>query len=345
MSFLSFGTKPTGARLEKIRQSPNFKDGAFRNIHPTEVTLPGVSFTRMLKDYLKSPKSVRPAETIPMYMSDLKHLEAETPAVVWLGHSSYFIKSRDFTILVDPVLFGNASPVSLFGKPFKGTNTYKPEEFPEIDLLLLTHDHYDHLNYETITQLGTKIKQVVAPLGVGAHLEEWGLRPSIITELDWWEEYDVTPGIRVTATPARHFSGRGLKRGNTLWASYVLQLHGNKLFLGGDSGYDDQFAKIGARQGPFDLAILECGQYGANWPFIHMMPEQSVQAAKDLGANMLLPVHWGKFVLSNHSWKEPIQRLIKAAAVADIRVTAPGMGIPYRIGAEPYTHKWWETIA
>jgi len=182
---------------------------------------------------------------------------------------------------------------------------------------------------------------VVAPLGVGAHLEAWGVRPSQITELDWWETMTVAPDSQLVATPARHFSGRRLDRNRTLWASYVLYLPGYRLFLGGDSGYDAQFQRIGEAYGPFDLAILECGQYGQDWPQIHMTPEQTVQAAVDLRAKVLLPVHWGKFVLANHAWDEPIRRVWGAAAIASLPVVSPRIGEPFQLGAEPASALWW----
>lgn len=336
------GKNPAGARLDKIKKSPNYKNGTFQNIEPTEVTLKNASTLKLLREFLTKPKTVKPAQDIPFIQTDLKNIQTDTPVIIWFGHSSYFIKSRDFTILVDPVLSGSASPFSFMVKAFAGANNYAASDFPPIDLLLITHDHYDHLNYPTILQLQDRVKQIVTPLGVGAHLEHWGIPISKITELDWWEQVIIAPDINLAATPARHFSGRGITRNKTLWASYVLQLHHYKLFLGGDSGYDAQFQKMGARFGPFDLAILESGQYGQDWPYIHMLPEETVQAAVDLKAKVLLPVHWGKFVLALHPWNEPIKRIMAAAATQNMKVVTPKIGDIYRFNTESTFKNWWD---
>mgnify|MGYP002653050535 CR=1 FL=1 len=212
---------------------------------------------------------------------------------------------------------------------------------PAIDLLVLTHDHYDHLDYTTIKALAPRVRRFCTALGVGAHLERWGIPAEKITEFDWWETQPVAEATTLTAVPARHFSGRSLQRGKTLWTAFVLKLHGYSLFLGGDSGYDDQFKKIGDQYGPFDLAILECGQYGRDWPNIHMFPEETAQAAQDLRAATLLPVHWGKFVLANHPWNEPIERLVKRATEQQLPLATPRIGEPVRLGATYPQTVWW----
>jgi L-ascorbate metabolism protein UlaG (beta-lactamase superfamily) len=187
-----------------------------------------------------------------------------------------------------------------------------------------------------------KVKKVVTSLGVGEHLEHWGFAPEIITELDWWQTTTIDNDINITATLARHFSGRGIKRATSLWSSFVLNLNGYRLFLGGDSGYGTHFKTIGEKFGPFDLAILENGQYGHNWPTIHTMPEETVLAAQDLQAKIVLPVHWGKFVLSTHPWNEPIKRFIEAANKAQLAFATPKIGEPYVIGGKVSSDDWWE---
>ncbi len=336
-----FGKNPSGERLKRIEKSPNYKDGAFQNLTLTEVTLKSASFIGLMKDFINKPASSAPIQALPSVKTDLKNLQADKPMIVWFGHSSYFIKSKGKTILVDPVLSGNASPVSLFGKSFPGTDVYKVDDFPPIDLVIITHDHYDHLDYKTISGLIPKTSKFCTPLGVGAHLEHWGVSPSSIVELDWWEGTKLDADIELIATPARHFSGRGLQRGKTLWTSYVLKLDGYSIALGGDSGYEDHFKKIGATYGPFDLAILEAGQYGKDWPYIHMMPEQTVQAAKDLGAKVLFPVHWGKFALAYHAWNEPIQRVLKSAAEGQLKITTPRIGEPIVLDSLYNQQTWW----
>lgn len=335
------GTHPSGKRLQRITACSNYKNKVFNNIEKTDVMREGITYFTLLKEMAKRPKDTQPLKALPNYKTDLKALPSEKPAIVWFGHSSYLIKSKGFTILVDPVFSGNASPVSFFGKAFKGTSVYNTHDFPEIDLLIITHDHYDHLDYKTMLAFKNKIKQVVCSLGVGAHLEYWGFVPEKITELNWWENHQINQETEITATPARHFTGRRLKRGKTLWSSFVLKINGYKLFLGGDSGYDEQFKKIGETFGPFDLAFLECGQYGINWPSIHMFPEQTVRAAMDLRAKVLFPVHWAKFALSNHSWNESILRLSAEANKQGQYFVMPLIGQPYHLEETFEQDTWW----
>jgi L-ascorbate metabolism protein UlaG (beta-lactamase superfamily) len=336
-----FGKIPSGKRLERIEQSPNYRDGAFQNVHPTEVTLKDASFFKMLKDFFNKPDAVNPSDKIPSVKTDLKTIDGSVPTIVWFGHSSYLIRSKAMTILVDPVFSGNASPVSFFAKSFNGADAYTANDFPEIDVVVITHDHYDHLDYNTILELKSKTKHFIVSLGVGEHLEYWGIDTAKITELNWWEEKQVSDSVKLTATPARHFSGRGFQRGKSLWSSFVLNLNGYSIFIGGDSGYDDQFKKIGEKFGPFQVALLESGQYGKDWPYIHMMPEETVAAAQDLKAEVLMPVHWSKFALAMHDWNEPIKRLMKKASEKGLKVTTPKIGEPVKINDIKTNTEWW----
>ena len=336
-----FGKDPVGIRLEQVRNSPNYRDGAFQNPMPTEMMLKDTSFTKLIWKSFNKPASVRPPKPLPSVKTDLRNLNDESPTIIWFGHSSYLIKSKGFTILVDPVINGHASPVSFFGKPFPGTDIYSFDDLPQVDLVLLTHDHYDHLHYESIQQLARSARHFCASLGVASHLEHWGVAPEKITEFDWWETKKISPDVELTATPARHFSGRTFKRGTTLWSSFVLSLHGFKLFLGGDSGYGTHFNEIGSKHGPFDIAILECGQYGKNWPYIHMLPEETVTAAKDLGAKVLLPVHWAKFELAFHDWDDSIKRVTKSASDVSQSITTPLIGEPVTLNSSYPNKNWW----
>lgn len=355
--FPVFGKRPSGARLERISRSPQYRDGAFQNLTRTEVILKGASFWNMMREYRRRPPDTSPPRPVPSVRTDLKALPDDRPMMVWFGHSSYLLKIGRTHLLVDPVFSGHASPVSFFAKAFPGTNVYGVEEMPDlIEAVLLTHDHYDHLDYSTIRRLSGRTKHFYTALGVGAHLESWGIEPARITELDWWEscgideqgmpvaEGGAVRGFTLTATPARHFSGRGLKRGGTGWASFVLKGEGRTIFLGGDSGYEKHFREIGEHFGPFDLAILECGQYGRNWPFIHMMPEETVQAASDLRAAVLLPVHWGKFTLSLHPWNEPIHRAKAAAEKAGMPMVTPRIGEVVVINGAYPCDAWYDFL-
>jgi len=338
-----FGKNPSGKRLERMMKSSNYRNNSFHNFSPTEVLLKSASRTKMFKDFFfGKPATTKPPKVIPSVKTDLKNLSAEDPTIVWFGHSSYLIKSKGFNILVDPVMQGEASPISLFAKPFAGSDVYSLNDMPTIDLVLLTHDHYDHLHYESVKKLASTAKYFVTSLGVGAHLEAWGVSPKKITELDWWETATISNAIELTATPARHFSGRSFVRGKTLWSAFVLKLHGHQLFLGGDSGYENHFKEIGKRFGSFDIALLECGQYGENWPYIHTSPEETVMAAKDLNAKILMPVHWAKFELSLHPWDEPINRATKFAMANNQPFTTPMIGEPVILNSSYPNKRWWE---
>ena len=343
MSLSIYGKLPSGERLKRIQSAPNYKKGEFTNISHTPAMAEDASFFKTMREFLNKPKNVKPLKPIPIVKTDLKKLNSESPVVVWFGHSSYLIKLNKTTVLVDPVFSGNAAPVSCMVRAFKGSDGYKAEDMPQVDVLLLTHDHYDHLDYKTILKLKSKVKKVVCSLGVGSHLEHWGYDKKIIHELNWWEDYQYLD-LRFTATPGRHFSGRGIKRGQTLWASYVLKTAQHQLFLGGDSGYDSHFKEIGEKFGPFDLVLLEAGQYNKSWPHIHMMPEQTVQAAIDLNAKVLLPVHWGKFTLAMHAWDDSIKRVINKAAELNVSIATPKIGEPYHLDEKPVFESWWKEL-
>jgi L-ascorbate metabolism protein UlaG (beta-lactamase superfamily) len=244
-------------------------------------------------------------------------------------------------ILVDPIFSGFASPLPFLIKAFPGSDVYHPEDMPPIDLLIITHNHYDHLDTRTLSLLATRIKKCVAPLGVAHTLAGCGIPEQNIAEMDWWQEQQIEE-IGVVATPSRHFSGRGLKRGGSLWCSFALTIGSYKIFVGGDSGYDSHFAEIGTRFDCFDLAVLECGQYSRYWPFIHMMPEETVQAAIDLHAKCLLPVHWGKFALASHPWSEPVQKVVASAAEKGMRISTPMIGEPVILDKDYPVSHWWD---
>ena len=337
-----FGTDPATTRLERILKSPNYKNGSFQNREPTDVMAKEASNMGMLRDYWNRSPDNEPKQLLPSVKTDLNALPDEQPTLVWFGHSAYLLKHKGFTVLMDPVFDGNASPVSFFGKAFPGADVYGPDDMPDIDLLVLSHDHYDHLDYLTIVELIPKIKRVITSLGVGAHLERWGVPADKITELDWWENATLPADVTITATPARHFSGRSFARGRTLWSSFVLDLPGYRIFLGGDSGYDKTFKEVGEKFGPFDLAMLECGQYNPSWPNIHMFPEEVVTAGQDLRAKAVLPVHWGKFALAYHSWTEPVERFTKRANEVGFPYTTPKIGEPVVIGSTLPKTEWWK---
>ena len=245
-------------------------------------------------------------------------------------------------ILVDPVFSGNASPIPGTVVSFKGTERYKVEDLPNIDYLIISHAHYDHVDYESLIKLKSKTKKVICGLGVGADFEEWGYTVNDILEKDWNETIDLGSGFFIHTTPARHFSGRGFSRNNTLWMSYVFQSPSMKIYIGGDSGYDTHYATIGKKFGPIDLAILEDGQYDKKWKYIHLMPEQGLQAAKDLNAKRLFPVHSSKFVLANHPWDEPLMKITELNKKVKIPLVTPIIGeFVYLKNDKQVFKQWW----
>lgn len=337
-----FGKHPSAERLQNIKQSPNYKDGGFQNLSPTPVLTEGVSYSKMLYEFLFTSKPKEPSKALPSVKTDLKALPAEKNVLIWMGHSSYFMQLDGKTILVDPVLSGNASPLSFTTKAYKGSDIYTTDDFPEIDYLFLSHDHWDHMDYKTLKKLRPKVKHVITGLGNGAHLEYWGYDPKIVMEGDWYDSFSFEDGFEIHITPARHFSGRGLKRAQTLWASFVLRSPSANLYLGGDSGYDTHFLEIGNKFGPFDLAILENGQYDVKWKYIHMLPGEQLKAANDLRAKAIFPVHSGKFTLGNHDWDEPFINITSETIGKQIKVITPRIGEQVYLNDSTQTFKaWW----
>jgi len=341
-----FGKLPSGARLERIKKSVNYKNGHFQNLSETPMlTAEGGMFTVLKQFFFDKKTSVTPVDMIPSMKTDLLNLDPAKDVLVWFGHSSYFMQVDGKKILVDPVFSGAASPVSFNIKAFKGTNVYTTEDIPEIDFLFISHDHWDHLDYETILKLKPKIKRIVCALGVGQHLERWGFDKNSINELDWNEEINLGEGFTVNATVARHFSGRGFVRNKTIWVSFILHTPTMKIFIGGDSGYDTHFAEIGKTFGPFDLVILENGQYNKNWKYIHMQPFETLQAAKDLQAKRVFPVHNSKFPLATHPWDEPLKKITELNSDVNLNLATPMIG--EEIFLKDHTQKfskWWEGI-
>jgi len=342
MSFKITGRLPSGKHKEKIQRSPNYKNGAFQNLSPTPMKPEDISYWKMTKEFFKKHPNAKPSGKIPFVKTDLHKLQSIEPVIVWFGHSSYLIRIENKNFLIDPVFSGSAAPVSFMVKAFPGSNEYKAEDMPAIDYLILTHDHYDHLDFKTIQKLKAKVKHIYCSLGISSHLKHWGIDPAIITEMDWYDEHKPDDSIKLIAAPARHFSGRGLKRAQTLWSSFILTTTNHTIYIGADSGYDNHFKEIGNQYGPFDLAILESGQYNTMWPLIHMMPEETVQAAVDLGAKTLLPVHWGKFVLAMHDWNEPVKRVVAKAKDLNLNVATPQIGEPFSLNGDNDWKKWWE---
>ena len=322
----SFGRTPRGERLERIKQSPNYRNGEFQNLHETTLmTSDRGRFAGILEFLFRKIEGLRSDQPVNAIKTDLRQVGRDKEMLVWFGHSSYLIQTGGKRILVDPV-FCMASPVSFVNKPFKGTDIYKPEDMPDIDYLIISHDHWDHLDYNTVKKLRDRIGTVICPLGVGEHFEYWGFDKKQIVELDWNEDSSLETGFKVYCLPARHFSGRGLSSNQSLWASFLLQAPSQNIYIGGDGGYDTHYAEIGERFPNIDLAILENGQYNEEWKLIHMMPEQMSQAAKDLNAKKILTVHHSKYALARHPWDEPLQNAENMRNHDSLNVLIPERG-------------------
>ena len=342
-----FGALPKGERLTRIMRSPNYADGAFRNqIDSPMLTTDQPEWEMWMETLFGWEKGEpRPPGAIHAIRTDLKALDPGQDLVVWLGHSSYFVQLARKRFLIDPVFSNNAAPVPLTNRAFEGTSVYTANDMPEIDALLITHDHYDHLDYPTIRALKPKVRRVIAGLGVGAHFEAWGYDMSLVREADWSDIVELTPGLHVHITPARHFSGRGFTRNQSLWVGFAIISPSRRIFFSGDSGYAPHFAEIGQRLGPFDWVALDAGQYDPRWANVHMNPEQAAQAAEDLQTRVLTPAHVGRFSIAPHDWDDPFKRITAASRKRNYALWTPEIGRPmYLDGRTQKFSPWWEDV-
>ena len=341
-----FGQKAEGLRLERMEKSPNYRDGQFHNLSPTNMMVDNKGMREMMaRKFSEKKHGLRPTDSIPAIKTDLKAIAKDRDISIWFGHSSYYIQIDGKRFLVDPVFSKHASPIPILISAFEGTNIYEAEDMPNIDYLLITHDHYDHLDYKTVKRLNDRVGKVVCGLGVGAHLEKWGYNKDKIMEMDWNESCDLSDGFNIHSKPTRHFSGRTLKRNTTLWLSFMLQTPTMNIFLSGDGGYDNHFKEIGEEFGEIDLAFLETGQYNEKWKLIHSMPHEVCQQAKDLNAQRIIPIHWGKFALADHSWKEPIEKLMEFSKDEAIPVLTPLIGEIIELkNMDQVFSIWWKEI-
>jgi len=299
----------------------------------------------ILKDLMKNDPKRKPHKPIgiktflPLPMQDAKQTK-----VIWFGHSAVLLEMEGKRILLDPQFSNYPSPFPLFGgKRFSKVLPIQPELLPPIDVVILSHDHYDHLDYHSIMKIKDKTSLFCVPLGVRKRLEKWGVHSEKIREFEWWTELDFL-GLKLGCTPAKHFSGRSLfDRNSTLWCSWVIAGQQTKVFFSGDGGYGNHFAQIGQKYGPFDLTLMECGQYDERWSTIHMMPEETIQAHIDVGGKVMIPIHWAAFRLAFHDWTEPIERAIKRAKERNVNVATPKIGETVIAGSAKYpTSTWWK---
>lgn len=334
-------------RLDRMRQSPQYAGGTFRNTLPRHDRIENGGFFEMLGKWVGGDQTRVPREPIPV--AERQSAELETPPasglrITWMGHSSMLIDIDGFRVLTDPVWSERASPVSFAGPKRFWAAPIPVGALPRLDAVVLSHDHYDHLDESTIRALSARPTIFLTPLGVGAHLERWGVASERIVELDWWQQSSVG-GLRLVATPARHFSGRGLNdRNETLWSSWAIIGPRHRVFFSGDTGMTPEFAEIGTRLGPFDATMIESGAYNALWTDVHLGPEQAVLVHELVGGKLMLPIHWGTFNLALHSWTEPAERLVVAARRHGINLAIPRPGESVEPAAPPALARWWPEV-
>jgi len=335
-----FGAAPEGKFLTALRASRHYKNGEFVNTIPTTVG----SFMGMLKtipDFINA-EAGSPKTPIPTDFQKNSSSRTDSIAIAhWYGHSSFALEMDGKRILIEPVFGSAPSPIPFMDSRFMIEQPIPKNATNNTDIVIISHDHYDHLDYPTVLNLAQTEARFYTPLGVGSHLRHWGIPEDRIVELDWWEQTEFA-SLKLTACPSRHFSGRAITdRNATQWASWIIEGVNQRVFFSGDGGYGPHFKEIGDRFGPFDLAMMECGQYNDAWKSIHMSPEETVKAGIDVRGKYIMPIHWGAFQLSVHSWTDPIERFVAEAKRLDIPYIHPMIGSPIRIGEDSEKHQWW----
>ncbi|TNE56038.1 MAG: MBL fold metallo-hydrolase [Bacteroidetes bacterium] len=338
-----FGGKLTPALLAQYEQSDNWRDGKFQNLEDTRMDISLYKIPGLICEQLNGRKERVPARPLPVAAFDRSGFEAPSGQAkfIWYGHSVVLMRLNGQTILVDPMLGPDASPIApVSTKRFSNDTLDLIDDLPEIDLLLLTHDHYDHLDYASMQKLKRKTRRYFVALGVRRHLVHWGVDPDLITEFDWWDQ-QVLHDITITFTPTRHFAGRGLSdRARSLWGGWAFRTPAENIWFSGDGGYGKHFREIGKRLGPFDFAFMECGQYNELWHQIHLFPEESIQAALDAQVKKVMPVHWGGFTLAPHHWTDPAERFLAETVRLDLPLHLPQLGRMFQ-ATDQGANRWW----
>ena len=340
---LQFGGKATKELQAQYEQSENWKDGSFKNLEKTEMNMslakmPGVLYKQFTK------KGRKPKTNLPIIPFDKAAFLAQTDKAkfIWYGHSVVLMRMNNKTILIDPMLGSDTTPIAPFGnKRFSKNSLDLIDDFPQVDLILLTHDHYDHLDFDSIQMLKHKTKKYFVALGLKRHLIRWGVQADLITEFDWWND-TMLEDIQITFTPTRHFSGRGLTdRAKCLWGGWVFKTEKENIWFSGDSGYGMHFKLVGEQLGPFDFGFMECGQYNDDWRSIHMFPDESVQAALDAKVKKAMPVHWSGFALSyQHIWTEPADQFVAFSKEKELNYLLPRLGELFTY-SDKIQNEWW----
>ncbi|NNC96408.1 MAG: hypothetical protein HKN92_12690 [Chitinophagales bacterium] len=339
-----FGGKINSKWKDKYNKSPNWVDGSFQNLMTTQTAVNWWKIPSILLKQIKGHEHGNPRSPLPIIKLNKEQFQEPSASLkfVWYGHSVLLIRLNNRNILIDPMLGDDTSPIApTKTKRFSDNTLEIIDDLPEIDLMLITHDHYDHLDYASISKLRSKVRNTFAALGVKRHLVSWGYDENKIEEFDWWDSKSFAD-IQITFTPTRHFSGRGIfSLSKCLWGGWALKTSTESIWFSGDSGYADHFQEIGERLGPFDIGFMECGQYGAEWPQIHMFPRESVQAALDAKVKVAMPVHWAGFKLSyQHGWFEPVEEFVEYAKQITLPYITPPLGEIFQ--DKFLSTDWWQ---
>ena len=338
----SFGNTPSSEDMKDYsKRAKNYNNGKFYNENEFKMI-----YNNYAENEYISNKGVIPTEIISATKPRiLDKTDVKTLSITWLGHSSTLIQMHGLNILIDPVFNDYSSPIAIVGPKRFSKLPIEINELPDIDIVVITHDHYDHLDYNTIKNIDKKVNKYVVPLGVENHLERWGVNKNKIFNMAWWEEINIS-GLTIGCTPARHYSRRSLNDSyKTLWASFVFVDEYYKVFNSGDTGFDKHFSEIYDKYGDLDLALIDSGQYDNRWKSTHMIPEESVEAGKILRAKTIIPIHWGTFRLANHPWDDSVERFTREAEKQNINFIAPKIGETVNYGAEYKNIKWWKNIS
>lgn len=337
----------SGLRRERALASSQFKEGSFRNTFDVRAALAGPKLP-VLREFLFGGAKRKPPGVIPV-ASPLEAWTREISSsrfrVTWLGHSTLLLELDGLRVLTDPVFGARLGPLSFAGPRRFHAPPVTVDQLPKLDAILVSHDHFDHLCKPTIIELAKLRVPVITSLGVGVHLEAFGVDPALITELDWYESHTIPGGsLAFTATPAQHFSGRIGGRNATLWSSWVIQTENRKVFFSGDTGLTPELGSVGRQFGPFDLVMLEIGAWHPSWGTIHLGPENALRAFELLGGGTLLPVHWGTFDLGLHPWAQPAELLLELAHAGGQRVLTPRLGTPFEPAHVEGVEPWWRSV-
>lgn len=340
-----FGGKINNELLEKLSQSPNWKKGKFRNIEHTSIDINLYNLPKLIKKQLFDKEGRFPKQNLPIIKFDKNTFLTKNNETkfIWYGHAVVLLRLNGLNILIDPMFGADTAPVAPFASKRYSENTLDIiDDLPEIDVLLLTHDHYDHLDLDSILKLKGKVKDYIVSLGSKRHFDAWEITNNNVTELDWWQGKEIG-GVKFTFTPTRHSAGRGIKdRDQTLWGGWLMQAPNETLYFSGDGGYGNHFKEIGNYAKTVDFAFMECGQYNKLWHQIHMHPEETVQASFDVNAKKAMPYHWGGFALSTHHWKEPVKRFTTQATIKQLQYIVPQLGEIVNYKETKIYKNWWE---